>query len=176
MRRFFLPCRRAPVRLLLPCLLLLALLACTACRPHGIRYQREQPALSVADSALATQFPLPDHLTAQREFLLAHSQPLDRVIVPDGEDLAGIFSSGVIELVFDEIDGEPSYLYGHVGGKGEDVEQALEFVIYGIPDRKLDRLVPGQPCRVHWVETVVDMQPFDDDRYRYFLVFGVAGE
>ncbi len=117
-------------------LLLLALAGtCTACHPRLVKYDAATQAgvLSPADSLLGEQFPLPDHLVTQQALLRQHSQPARRVIRPDGKALAGNFNCGVIDLVFDEIDGEPSYLYGHLDGAPAD--ERLEFVVYGIPDR-----------------------------------------
>lgn len=132
---------------------------------------KKQQTLSSEDSLLGIQFPLPEHLQEQKALLLKHSKPAKGVIVPDGEYLEGNFNSGAVELILDEIDGEPSYFYGHLEEDSPDVQMVL--VIYGVSDKVLDGLVPGQKYRVHWIETVVFMKPFDDDRYRYFLTYRI---
>ncbi|MFN8393129.1 MAG: hypothetical protein U0176_00480 [Bacteroidia bacterium] len=123
---------------------------------------------------LSLEFPLPDYFDAEKDLLLKHSQPAEKVLVPDGKAMEGHFNSGIISLVFDEIDGEPQHLDGHLEGGNPDDRVSL--LIYGIPDRQLDRLVPGKIYRAHWIETVTNTQPFDDDRYRRFVVFRVEGK
>jgi hypothetical protein len=149
---------------------------CASCHPHpSKKHQTVQTArLSAEDSLLGAKFPLPEHLHAQKELLLKHFKPAKKVIVPDGEYLEGNFGSGAIELIFDEIDGEPFYFYGHL--EEPNPQTPLEFIVYkDIPNPLLDKLVPGQKYRVHWIETVVNMEPFDDDCYRYFLVYRIDG-
>ena len=123
------------------------------------------------DSLLGIQFPVLEHLVVQKELLLKHSKPAKRVIVPDSVHLEGNFNSGVIELVLEEIDGEPGNFFGHL--EDDRPEEQLSFIIFGIPNQQLDKLVPGQKYQVHWIETVVNTQPFNDDRYRDFLVYRI---
>jgi hypothetical protein len=141
--------------------------------PQSKKHQTDQTAtLSTEDSLLGTRFPLPEHLLAQKELLLKHSRSVKGVIVPDGEYLEGNFGSGAMELIFDEIDGEPFYFYGHL--EDPNPQLPLQFIVHkDIPNARLDKLVPGQKYRVHWIETVVSMKPFDDDRYRYFVVYRI---
>ncbi len=156
-------------------LFLLAMVVFTACHPpHFKKNQRgEIVTISAEDSLLGVQFPLLEHLIVQKDLLLQHSKPAKRVIVPDGKAMEGNFGSGVVELVFDEINGEPNNFFGHLE-EGNSPEP-IEFIIYGIPNKQLDRLVPGQKYRVHWIETVVNTEPFDDDRYRDHLTYRIEG-
>lgn len=154
--------------------LLVILTVClfAACRPYRMQPAPHTVHLSPADSLLAGQFPLPGHLIAQKELLLKYSKPTQRVLKPDGELQEGHFNSGAIDLIFDKVRGEPGYLIGHLQ---ESPNEELSFVIFGIPDKQLDRLVPGQHCLVRWIETVVFTKYFDDDRYRLFLTYKVEG-
>ena len=127
--------------------------------------------LSTQDSLLGEQFPFDDYYQVQKELLLKYSKPPKRPVVPDGKHYEGNFSNGVVELIFDEIRGEPNYFHGHL--EEPDVEQQLEFIIFDIPNAKLDKLVSGQKYRVYWIETVVNTAPFDDDRYRDFLMYRI---
>jgi hypothetical protein len=140
--------------------------------PQSKENQTVQSAhLSAKDALLAEQFPMREDLQAQQELLYKHSNPAKKVIVPDRKHLEGNFAHGAIELIFDEIDGEPNYLYAHL--EASNPEQKLAFIIYEIPNAQLDKLVPGQKYRVHWIETVVNTEPFDDDRYREFLTYRI---
>jgi hypothetical protein len=153
--------------------LLVAMGGFAACHPP--HKTKQAATLSPQDSLLGAQYPLREEFQAQKDLLYKLSKPAERVIVPDGEYLAGNFASGVIELIFDEIDGEPFYFFGHLpeANSGE----LLEFIVYmDIPDKLLNRLVPGQPYRVFWIETVVSMVPFDEDRYRNFVVYRIEEE
>ena len=146
-----------------------------SCHPRPFKTQRANitDTLSTADSLLSEKYPLPAHLQAQKELLLKYSQPAKKVLVPDRKAFEGDFNQGTIELILDEIDGEPMNFYGHRAGTDPPVR--MQFIIYGVPNVKLDHLVAGQKYRVHWIETVVNTEPFDDDRYREFLVYGVEG-
>jgi hypothetical protein len=137
---------------------------------HPLHSQKNRTALSAEDSLLAQQYPLPEHLLAQKDLLLKLSKRA-KGITPDGKHFEGNFNSGAIELVLDEIDGEPSYFFGHL--EEADPQGQLEFIVYGISNEKLDQLVPGKKYRVHWMETVVNLQPYDDDRYRYFMAYRI---
>jgi hypothetical protein len=144
----------------------------TSCQPRYFTTKLANPvnALSEKDSLLSTQFPVLEHLQVQKELLLKHSRPAKKVIVPDSAHLEGNFNSGVIELVLEEIDGEPGNFFGHLA---MSPDERLSFIIFGIPNKQLDKLVPGQKYQVHWIETVVNTQPFDDDRYRDFLTWRI---
>jgi hypothetical protein len=132
---------------------------------------RTGTSLSPEDSLLGVEFPMRDDFQDQKALLLKHSKPTKRVIVADGEILAGIFNSGAIDLILDEIASEPQYFHGHLEADSPEVQLAL--MVYRIPNKELDRLVAGQKYRVHWIETVVNMQPLDDDRFRRFVVYRI---
>ncbi|MBL0019543.1 MAG: hypothetical protein IPP17_24695 [Bacteroidetes bacterium] len=156
------------------CLLfLMAMGAFASChRPHTKRnHLGAGTPLSPDDSLLGVQFPMRDYFQDQKDLLLKHSKPTKRVIVADGEILAGIFNSGAIDLILDEIASEPQYFHGHLEADSPEVQLAL--MVYHIPNKELDRLVAGQKYRVHWVETVVNMQPLDDDRFRRFVAYRI---
>jgi hypothetical protein len=154
--------------------LLLAMGAFASCRPPLFKTKLAVQAatLSPEDSLLGTQFPLREDLQAQKELLLKYSKPTERVMVPDGEHHQGSFNHGAIELILDEIDGEPNYFYGHL--EDDQPQQTMAFIIYGIASKQLDKLVPGQKYRLDWIETVVNTEPFDDDRYRDFLTYRIC--
>ena len=130
------------------------------------------PTLSGDEARLDSLFPLPEHLQRQKELLLKHSETATEKLDPDGEYLEGKFNSGAIDLVLDEIDGEPSYFYGRL--PESDTPGEMEFIAYGISLDELDALVPGEKYQIQWMETVVDMKPFDDDRYRYFIAYHIS--
>ncbi len=157
------------------CLILMMGVVAACHPPNSKKSQAAQSAhLSTKDSLLGAQFPLPEHLVAQKDLLYKLSKPAKGVIVPNGESLEGNFGSGTIELIFDEIDGEPFFFYGHL--EAPNPQAPMEFIVYqDIPNKLLDKLVPGQKYHVHWIETVVDMEPFDDDRYRYFFAYRIEG-
>ncbi len=127
--------------------------------------------LSKEDSLLGEQFPLAEYFLAEKELLYEFSKPAKGIVAPDGKAFIGKFSSGTIALILDEIDGEPNNFYGHL--EEPNSQKPLEFIIYGIPTEQLDKLVAGQKYRVHWMETVVNTEPFDDDRYRQFLTYRI---
>ncbi|MBK9448525.1 MAG: hypothetical protein IPN95_03760 [Bacteroidetes bacterium] len=154
--------------------LLLAMGFFASCHPSpSKKHQTVQAAqLSREDSLLGQQFPLPETFLVQKELLYKLSKPSKGVIVPDGVELAGNFGSGSIELIFEEIDGEPFNFYGHLE-EPHPQEQMMFLVERHIPNELLDKLVPGQKYRIHWIETVASMVPFDEDRYRYFVVYRI---
>ncbi len=165
-------CFRGIPRALAHILVFLIVGVFASCHPRPFKTNLANPvnALSEKDSLLGIQFPVLEHLQVQKELLLKHSKPAKKVIVPDSVHWEGNFNSGVIELVLEEIDGEPGNFFGHLE---ESPEEQLSFIIFGIPNKQLDKLVPGEKYQVHWIETVVNTQPFDDDRYRDFLTWRI---
>ena len=143
-----------------------------ACHPpHSKKKQQDQGPTTSLEDSLGKEFPVLEHLVVQKELLHKHSKPTKEKVVPRQEDFIGKFNSGVIELILDEIDGEPSYFYGHLEKDSPDVQ--LVFVIYGSSNEQLDKLVNGQKYRLHWIETVVNLELFGDDRYRHFVAYKI---
>ena len=154
-------------------LLFLAMGMFASCHPPQNKKNQTVQAtqLSKEDSLLGAQFPLDEYFQAQRDLLYQFSKPAKGIVAPDGKAFEGKFSSGTIVLILDEIDGEPNNFYGHL--EEPNPQKPLEFIIYGIRTEQLDKLVPGQKYRVYWMETVVNTEPFDDDRYREFLTYRI---
>lgn len=164
-------------RFFVPAIILLAILTglVTSCHPtYSKRIRNIHAADTTQNAALAADYPLPEYFEGIQHILLRHSQPTTKVLIPDGEHQQGIFSHGKIDLVLEEIDGEPGYYHGHPPGTNPD--STVSLIIYGIPNKELDKLVEGNTYTVHWIETVVNTQPFDDDLYRQFLTYRIEGK
>lgn len=71
----------------------------------------------------------------------------------------------------DEIAGEPAGIYGVPDDGKDDIQ--LEFLVYGIPMEELDRISTGKEYRVHWIEAICYMEPFDDGYQRRYVAYKI---
>lgn len=126
------------------------------------------PAASVIlDTSL---YPLLPHLAGQQVILRKYSQKgTDHQFVPDGKYTNGNFDQGVIDLIINNIDGEPRYIYGQLEAGGDE----LEFLVYGMKAEQVDQYKEGQTYRIYWAETICYMEPFDEGYQRCYIVYRV---
>lgn len=119
------------------------------------------------DSSL---YPLLPHLSGQQVILQKYSQKdTNYQFVPDGKYTHGNFDQGVVDLMINNIDGEPRYIYGQVDGRGDE----LEFLVYGIKAEKVDQYKEGHTYHIYWAETICLMEPFDHGYQRCYIVYRI---
>jgi hypothetical protein len=109
------------------------------------------------------------HLLRQQIILKEFSTYSENSLNPDGEYLIGRFDSGIIELNIIRIDGEPTYIYGLV----DEFDNELEFLIYGIDSDEIENLIIGNKYKIHWIETICLMEPYDHGYQRIYLAYKI---
>ena len=126
---------------------------------------------SNVDQKLIEKYPLLPHLAEQKNILKENSRKSNSNFEPDGKHLFGKFDSGVLEMTINEIGSEPVYIYGKTDEMKSDAQ--LEFLVYKIPMEKLDKITPGRKYKVHWIETICFMEPFDHGYQRCYVVYKI---
>lgn len=126
---------------------------------------------SNVDQKLIEKYPLLPHLAEQKNILKENSRKSNSNFEPDGKHLNGKFDSGVLEMTINEIGSEPVHIYGKTDEMKSDAQ--LEFLVYKIPMEKLDKIIPGRKYKVHWIETICFMEPFDHGYQRCYVAYKI---
>lgn len=139
---------------------------------HAIK---ESPAIEPTyrvPTKLLREYPLLPHLLTQKNLLIVHSDTLVKSCAPDQKRLIGRFTGGHTRIIFRKADSEPPVLYGKLLPPAPQVE--LEFVAAPfLKMQELDNLKSGHLYQITWIETIVDLAPFDHGYQRCFVACSI---
>jgi len=116
-----------------------------------------------------------DYYQKQKSKLTDYSKITDLPIeVKKTKLYIGRFDCGIIELTVTNIGGDHGYyLYGVIDEKNEEYTE-LSFLVNGeISDEELDRIKYGNKYKIHWIETIVNLEPFEEGYKRLFVVYKI---
>ncbi len=103
------------------------------------------------------------------QYSLSNKKPLQ-----PKDNLIGRFNCGVITLRVSDVTGDHGYyLDGVVEETYENTGNELTFLVYKTSYNQVKNIEIGKKYKIHWIETVANLEPFNHGYERLFVVYKI---